>query len=199
MDPEENPDLHKSLTKNMHRSTISTMPWVSTKCIRVSFVSHFGALRGKAPEPAASAFNPSTPKFKSTFSQPLEEKCRSEVVRIGSIIIFDLSQIWKAKFFILCGVICLVREAAGKFWNWSLLGVKGLTLFPCWLQVMGVRSLQQEFWLCACAQDSRSETTRELVPSLPEMRQLRWGVRAHEPAADPHARAPQRAPALYPL
>ena len=30
------------------------------------------------------------------------EKCTSEVVRIGSIIIFHLSKLWKARFFILC-------------------------------------------------------------------------------------------------
>ena len=33
----------------------------------------------------------------------------SEVVRIGSVIIFHLSKLWKAKFFILCDVIFLVR------------------------------------------------------------------------------------------
>ena len=31
------------------------------------------------------------------------------IVRIGSIIIFHLSKLWKAKFFILCDVIFLVR------------------------------------------------------------------------------------------
>ena len=39
----------------------------------------------------------------------LLRKCISEVERIGSIIIFHLSKLWKAKFFILCGVIFLVR------------------------------------------------------------------------------------------
>ena len=37
-----------------------------------------------------------------------------EVVRIGSIIIFHLSKLLKAKFFILCDVIFLVR-LQGKF------------------------------------------------------------------------------------
>ena len=46
---------------------------------------------------------------KSTFSQRLKEKCISEVVRIGSIIILHLSKLWKANFFILCDVIFLVR------------------------------------------------------------------------------------------
>ena len=51
--------------------------------------------------------NPSRPK--STFSQPLKEEGISELVRIGSIIIFHLSELWKAKFSILCDAIFLVR------------------------------------------------------------------------------------------
>ena len=39
---------------------------------------------------------------------------RSEVVRIGSIIIFHLGKLWRAKFFILCDVLFLVRRQ-GKF------------------------------------------------------------------------------------
>ena len=46
-------------------------------------------------------------------------------MRIGSIIIFHLSTLWKAKFPILCDVIFLLR-LQGKF-EWSLLGLKGLT------------------------------------------------------------------------
>ena len=46
---------------------------------------------------------------KSTFSQPFKEKCVSEVVRIGSVINFHPSKLWKARFSILCDVICLVR------------------------------------------------------------------------------------------
>ena len=62
-------------------------------------------------------------RSKRTFSQPFKEKCKSEVVRIGSIIIFHLSKLWKAKFFILCDVIFLVR-LQGKFeidhsWEWK--------------------------------------------------------------------------------
>ena len=56
----------------------------------------------------------SLPSSKSTFSQPLKEKCISEVVRIGSITIFRLSELWKAMFFILCEVIFLMRPQ-GKF------------------------------------------------------------------------------------
>ena len=44
----------------------------------------------------------------------LSRKCISEVGRIGSIIIFHLSKLWKAKFFILCDVIFLVRPQ-GRF------------------------------------------------------------------------------------
>ena len=51
---------------------------------------------------------------KCTFSQPIQEKCISEVVRISSIIIFHLNKLWKAKVFVLCVVIFLVR-LQGKF------------------------------------------------------------------------------------
>ena len=53
----------------------------------------------------------SLPSSKSTFSQPLKEKMYSisDVVRVGSRIIFHLSKRWKAKFFILCDVLFLVR------------------------------------------------------------------------------------------
>ena len=33
----------------------------------------------------------------STFSQPFKKKCISDVLRIGSIIIFHLSKLWKAE------------------------------------------------------------------------------------------------------
>ena len=56
----------------------------------------------------------SLPSSKSTFSQPVKDKCISEVVRIGSIIVFHLSKLWKAKFFMLCDVIFLMR-LQGKF------------------------------------------------------------------------------------
>ena len=56
------------------------------------------------PQACDGAFNPFIPKIK-----PFKEKYISEVVRIGSIIIFHLSELWKAKFFLLCGVIFLVR------------------------------------------------------------------------------------------
>ena len=65
----------------------------------------------------------SLPSSNSTFSQPSKEKCMSDVVRIGSIIICQHSKLWTAKFFILCGVIFLVR-LQGKFdidhsWEWK--------------------------------------------------------------------------------
>ena len=55
-----------------------------------------------------------TEVHKSIFSQPLKEKYISEVLRIGSIIAFHLSKLWKAKFFIQCNVMFLVR-LQGKF------------------------------------------------------------------------------------
>ena len=53
----------------------------------------------------------------------LKRKCISEVVRIGSAIIFHLSKLWKAKFFILGDVLLLVRLQE-KFdidhsWEWK--------------------------------------------------------------------------------
>ena len=45
---------------------------------------------------------------KSTFSQPFKEKCISEVVVFGSIIISQLSKLCQARFFIACDVIFLV-------------------------------------------------------------------------------------------
>ena len=50
----------------------------------------------------------------STFLKSFREECISEVVRIGSKIIFHLSKLWKSKFFILCDLIFLVR-LQGKF------------------------------------------------------------------------------------
>ena len=38
-----------------------------------------------------------------------KRECIRDVLRIGSIIIFDLCKLSKAKFFILCDVIFLVR------------------------------------------------------------------------------------------
>ena len=63
------------------------------------------------------------PSAKRTFSQPFKERCISEVARIGSIIIFHLGKLRKAKFFTLCDVTFLVR-LQGEIW--SLLGVKEL-------------------------------------------------------------------------
>ena len=51
----------------------------------------------------------SIPGSKSTFSQPFEENCISEVVRIGRIFISHLSKLWKVRVFILCDVIFLLR------------------------------------------------------------------------------------------
>ena len=41
------------------------------------------------------SFTPSPSSSKRTFSFPIQEKCISEVARIGSIIIFHLSKLWK--------------------------------------------------------------------------------------------------------
>ena len=93
-------------------------------------------LSSKTPQPTYHSFrsrwrhlvrplDPFTPKFHSKkYMLPTFEKCISEVVRIGSIYIFHLvGKKWKAKFFILCDVIFLVR-LQGKFeidhsWEWQ--------------------------------------------------------------------------------
>ena len=48
-----------------------------------------------------SRLNPFTPKLKNSVHspEPFKEKFVSELVRIGRIIIFYLSKLWKAKFF----------------------------------------------------------------------------------------------------
>ena len=60
---------------------------------------------------------------KSTFSQHFKDKFIGDAVRIGSIILFHLSKLWKAKSFILCDVRFLVR-LQGKLeidhsWEWK--------------------------------------------------------------------------------
>ena len=68
-------------------------------------------------------FHPFTPKFKKYILQTFKEKCMSEVVRIGSVILFHLGKLWKTKFSTLCDVTFLVR-LQGKFeidhsWEWK--------------------------------------------------------------------------------
>ena len=52
------------------------------------------------------------------------EKCVTDVVRIGSVIIFHLSKLWRAKFFILFDVILLVRlqekSEIDSSWEWKV-------------------------------------------------------------------------------
>ena len=56
----------------------------------------------------------SLPSSKSTFSQPFNRKCISEVERIGSIIIFHLNKLWKAKFSTLCVMLYFLRGCRGN-------------------------------------------------------------------------------------
>ena len=59
--------------------------------------------------PISLSLTPLLPRSKGTFSRPFKAKCIRDMVRIGSIIIFHLSKLWKAKFLILRDVICLVK------------------------------------------------------------------------------------------
>ena len=71
--------------------------------------------QGKLWKLRVSELEPLTPKFKKyNLPTSFEEQCILEVLRIGSIIIFHLSKLWIAKFFIFCDVIFLVR-LQGKF------------------------------------------------------------------------------------
>ena len=69
----------------------------------------------------ASDLNPFTPSSKRTFSHPFKEKCISEVARIHGSIFHLSKQLWKAKFFILCDVVFLVRLQE-NFGPWFTLG-----------------------------------------------------------------------------
>ena len=60
--------------------------------------------------PSSKVHSPSLPKRKCILS---------EVARIGSIIVYHLSKLWEAMFFILCDVSNISGEAAGELWNWS--------------------------------------------------------------------------------
>ena len=73
---------------------------------------------------------------------PSKEKCICDVVRIGTIIICQLSKLWKTKFFIPCDLIFLVRLQE-KFdidhsWEW-----KGLTL----LHLPSSKSTLDQIWI----------------------------------------------------
>ena len=71
----------------------------------------------------SSMFYPFTQKGHSP--NLLKEKCISEVVRIGSIIIFHSEPAMESQ--VLHTVWCYFSgEAAGESWRWSLLEVKGL-------------------------------------------------------------------------
>ena len=62
-------------------------------------------------------------RFSATILATISGECISDAARIGSIIFFHLSKLWKANFFILCDVTFLVR-LQGKFeadhsWEWK--------------------------------------------------------------------------------
>ena len=83
----------------------------------------------------------------------------SELVRIGSIIIFHLSKLSKAKFFI---VWCYIYgEASGEIWNWSLLGGKcwqaAWSLLCTWRNLVTWGNVISK-WICGMF---RALTTRE--------------------------------------
>ena len=71
-------------------------------------VSYLAKICSAPLHPVSSG--PFTSKFNKVHSPNLfKERCISEVVRIGSIIIRRLIKLWKAKFFVRCDVIFVVR------------------------------------------------------------------------------------------
>ena len=70
----------------------------------------------------------SLPSSKSIFSQPSKEEFISEVVRIGTIIIFKFEQAMKSQ--VLHTVWCnITGEGTGEIWTWSLLEYPGFQRF----------------------------------------------------------------------
>ena len=70
----------------------------------------------------------SPPSSKSKSSQPFIEKCTSEVLRIGSIIMFHRHE-WDMKSQVLHTEWCYISgEAAGEIWN-SSLGIERVNHF----------------------------------------------------------------------
>ena len=74
------------------------------------------------------SINPFTPKLKKYIS-PILPKSESiyDVLRIGSVIIFHLSKLWKATFFELCDAIFLVR-LQGNYLKLTTVRSEGLKL-----------------------------------------------------------------------
>ena len=70
-----------------------------------------------SPAPTPVSSRPPESGRKVTFSQLFKEKCISEVVRIGSLIIFHSSKLWNATFFILCSI-----DTAGEILKLITLG-----------------------------------------------------------------------------
>ena len=98
----------------------------------------FGWISASAPQDYLTL---SLQSSKSIFSERLKKICINEVVKIGGIT-NHLSKLWKAKFFILCNAIFLMR-LQGKFetdhsWNcWK------------WRSSNHIRSLERQALFCS--------------------------------------------------
>ena len=112
-----------------------------------------------------SGSNPFTPKLKK-YTPPfklLKWKCLSDVVRIGSVIISHLGELWKAKFLILCDVIFLVR-LQGKFEiDHSLIACGNSNCIPI-LSFLAKRGVKDEI----CSFDAR-KITPDIRASVEEL------------------------------
>ena len=102
----------------IHCEVIGTCPFIRRSC-----TVHLVIIKMEITSLVHFSLTLSLPSIKGIFSQLFKEKCVSYVVWIGSVILFYLSKLWKAKFSILCDEIFLVR-LQGKFdidhsWEWK--------------------------------------------------------------------------------
>ena len=107
-------------------------------------------------------------------SNPFKEKCISGVVRIGSIIIFHLSQLLKAKFSILCDVVFLV-SLQEKFqlhhsWEW-----KGWKVGRLYFLNLGVKRLTRSVGVLLAADSFRFSSAAN-IPKLGASPNLTWSL-----------------------
>ena len=119
--------------------------------------SHWALLQGQA-------FQPFHSKLKNVHSPNLLKRKVSEVVRIGSITIFHLSKLWSQ---VLHTVWCNISgEAAGETWNWSLLGVKGLSVTMSQCLKTSVRVMNGRALTRLCVEDRLPEFIPMEPPQL---------------------------------
>ena len=109
----------RSLRERVKREKLTWRPLMRNESNRV--VTDYQVSCGSIQPTLQEIFHSQVQKVHSP--KLFKQKYIREVVRIGSIIIFHLTKLWKVKFFILCDVVCLVR-LQGKLeidhsWEWK--------------------------------------------------------------------------------